>query len=68
MNYSIRYKNAGGVVARSELLPFANDLEAMDHGRAGSGRNAIIEGWKGDHLIVRLFGVDSRGPTTPGFK
>ncbi|MBL8546568.1 MAG: hypothetical protein JNL81_08885 [Hyphomonadaceae bacterium] len=67
MNYSIRYKSAAGVTARSEVLAFANDLEAMDHGRAGSGRNAIIEVWKGEHLLVRLFGVDSRGPTTPGF-
>ena len=68
MNYSIQYKNAGGITSRSEVLPFETDLEAMDHGRAGSGRNAIVEVWKGENLLVRLFGVDSRGPTTPGFK
>lgn len=67
MNYAIHYKNARGVTARSELLPFATDLDAMDHGRAGSGRCAIVEVWKGDHLLVRLFGVDTSGPTTPGF-
>lgn len=68
MKYSIQYKNAGGITARSEMLSFETDLEAMDHGRTGSGHNAIVEVWKNDQLLVRLFGVDTRGPTTPGFR
>lgn len=66
LNYSIQYKNASGVTARSEFLPFATDIEAVEHGREGSGRNAIVEVWKGDQLLVRLFGVDTRKPTTLG--
>lgn len=66
MNYSIQYKNARGITARSEFLPFATDIEAIAHGRAGSGRDAIIEVWKGDQLLVRLFGVDARSSATPG--
>lgn len=64
LNYSIQYKNARGLTARSEYLPFTTDHEAIAHGRAGSGRDAIIEVWKGDHLLVRLFGIDKRQPTT----
>lgn len=63
MHYSIQYKNARGITARSEFLPFASDAEAMLHGREGSGRDAIVEVWKGDKLLVRLFGVDTRKPT-----
>lgn len=66
LNYSIQYKNARGLTSRSEFLPFATDLEAIDHGRAGSGREAIVEVWKGDHLVVRLFGLDTSHPTTSG--
>jgi hypothetical protein len=68
LNYSIQYKDTGGITARSEFLPFETDLEAMDHGRARSGRNAIVEVWKGEHLLVRLFGVDTSAPTMPGFR
>jgi hypothetical protein len=66
LNYSIQYKNARGITARSEFLPFDTDAEAVEHGRKGSGRDAIVEVWKGDELLVRLFGIDTRKPTTPG--
>jgi hypothetical protein len=65
VNYSIHYKNARGATARSETLPFASDAEAVIHGRAKSGVNAIIEVWKGDRLVVRLFGLDTSAPTSP---
>jgi len=64
LNYSIHYKNALGAVARSESLPFASDSEAVIHGRAKSGFNAIIEVWMGDRLVVRLFGLDTSRPTS----
>jgi len=64
-SYSIQYKNARGQTARSESLAFASDAEAVIHGRATSGANAIIEVWKGDRLVVRLFGLDTRQPTSP---
>jgi hypothetical protein len=65
VNYSIQYKNARGITARSEVRPFETDADAMAHGREGSGRDAIVEVWKGDQLLVRLFGLDTRAPTTP---
>ena len=64
MTYSIHYKSAPGLAARSETLPFASDAEAAMHGRAKSGAHAIIEVWKGDRLVVRLFGLDTRQPTS----
>ena len=63
LNYSIQYKNARGITARSEFLPFATDADAMEHGREGSARDAIVEVWKGDHLLVRLSGADAKTPT-----
>lgn len=65
MTYSIHYKNARGVAARSETLSFASDAEAVIHGRARSGAHAVIEVWKGDWLVVRLFGLDTRQPMSP---
>ena len=67
MHYSIQYKNARGITARSEFLAFATDDEAMEHGREGSGRDAIVEVWKDDRLLVRLFGVDAGDATTQNF-
>jgi hypothetical protein len=64
MNYSIQYKSGQGLTSHSEFLPFATDLEAIAHGRAGSGSDAITEVWKGDNLLVRLFGIDTPQPTT----
>lgn len=64
LNYSIHYKNVRGVIARSESLTFASDSEAAMHGRAKSGANAITEVWKGDRLVVRLFGLDTSRPTS----
>lgn len=64
MQYSIQYKNARGLTSRSEILAFKSDVEALAHGRAGSGRDAIVEVWKGDHLVGRLFGLDTSAPTT----
>jgi hypothetical protein len=65
LNYSIRYKNAHGITARSEFLPFVTDAEAMEHGRENSGPDAIVEVWKGDDLLVRIFGVDTQSSTAP---
>jgi hypothetical protein len=65
LNYSIQYKNARGVTSRSEVLPFETDFAAMDHGRASSLRDAIVEIWRGDHLVARLFGIDTSSATTP---
>lgn len=64
LKYSIQYKNGRGLTSHSEFLSFETDLEAIAHGRSGSGRDAIIEVWKGENLLVRLFGVDTREPTT----
>lgn len=54
MNYSIQYKDARGITARSEFLPFDTDADALAYGRNGAAKEAIVEVWKGDHLLVRL--------------
>lgn len=64
MKYSIQYKCARGLTSRSEFLPFETDAIAIAYGREGSARTAIVEVWKGDHLVVRLFGLDTSQPTT----
>ena len=57
MNYSIKYKNAGGITARSEFLPFETDAAALDYGRDSSSGSAMVEVWKGELLLKRLFGA-----------
>jgi hypothetical protein len=54
MRYAIAYKNSAGHTQRSEFTHFENDKAALDHGRKGARDNAIVEVWKGDHLLARL--------------
>lgn len=55
MNYSVQYKNARGITARSEFLPFETDEAAVEYGRDSSSQNAIVEVWKSGTLVARLF-------------
>ena len=59
MNYSIQYKDARGLTARSEFLPFDTDDDALGYGREGASSNAIVEVWKGDDLLARLAGNEA---------
>lgn len=54
MNYSISYKDAAGITLRSECLPFGGDEEASAFARKDLSKTALIEVWKGEHLVVRL--------------
>ncbi len=54
MKYSISYKDASGVTLRSEYLDFDADEEASAFARKDASQNALIEVWKGNHLLVRL--------------
>ncbi len=55
MNYSIRYMNEKGVTERSEFLAFETDAAASDHAKADSRRHSIVEVWKQDSLLSRMF-------------
>jgi len=53
MKYSISYKDAAGITLRSEYLAFANDEDASTFATKEKSRNALIEVWKGEQLLVR---------------
>ena len=55
MNYSICFLDAMGRTLRSEFDAFDNDEEALTYGRAGVPDNDIVEVWKGEGLLARLF-------------
>jgi hypothetical protein len=54
-NYSIRYLDAGGHTQNSEFLPFEDNRSAVDFARIGLIRSAIVEVWKDDDLVERLY-------------
>ena len=56
MHYSICFKNGAGHTQRSEYTRFKTDSDAVGYGRKSSRETAIVEVWKGDHLLVRLEG------------
>ena len=55
MNYSVQYKNAGGITERSEFLPFDTDSEANAYAQIDLPRYFIVEVWKGNALVTRTF-------------
>ncbi len=55
MNYSIRYLNERGITERSEFLALASDADANDHARIELPRHFIVEVWKGEALLSRVF-------------
>lgn len=54
-SYSIRYLDAGGHTQNSEFLPFEDNRIAVDFARIGLVRSAIVEVWKDDDLVERLY-------------
>ena len=54
MNYSISYKDAAGITLRSEFLEFDADEAASAFAKRDLAQSALIEVWKGDHLLIRL--------------
>ena len=54
-NYSISYLDAGGHTQNSELLPFEDNRTAVDFARIGLVRSAIVEVWKDNDLVERLY-------------
>jgi hypothetical protein len=54
MKYSISYKDAAGITTRSECLQFDADEDASAFAKQDLSKNALIEVWKDDHLVVRL--------------
>jgi hypothetical protein len=54
MHYSISFKNRAGHTQRSEFTRFKTDDDAIGYGRKSSRETAIVEVWKGNHLLARL--------------
>lgn len=65
MHYSICFKNDHGLTQRSECTRFKTDNDAIAYGRNGGAEAAIVEVWKGDHLLVRL---ERAGKTPPSMQ
>ena len=62
MHYSICFKNDHGHTQRSEYTRFKTDADAIGYGRRSTREAAMIEVWKGDHLLVRL---EQKEPVAP---
>ena|SRR5690242_15913559 len=55
MKYSICFLDEMGRALRSEFETFESDDEAVAYARAGVPDNDIVEVWKGEGLLARLF-------------
>lgn len=55
VNYSICMLDSAGRTLHSEFEPFASDQDAIARGRTELAASAIVEVWKAEHLVVRLF-------------
>ena len=62
MNYSICFLDDLGRTLRSEFDAFDSDDAAVTYGRAGVPDTDIVEVWKGEHLLARLFRDQSNLP------
>ena len=54
-NYSICYLDSAGHTQSSELLPFEDKRSAVDFARIGLVRSAIVEVWKDNDLVERIY-------------
>jgi len=54
-NYSICYLDSEGLTQNSEFLPFEDKRTAVDFARIGLVRSAIVEVWKDNDLVERLY-------------
>src|SRR6185436_17967483 len=64
-NYSIGYLDSEGRTEGSQLLPFDDNKAAIDYARIGVVRNAVVEVWKDNDLVTRLY-RDAPQPNLPG--
>lgn len=55
MRYSICFKDRLGVTESSEFTAFGDDAEAMNYAYVRRAGSAIVEVWKGDDLLTRVF-------------
>lgn len=62
MNYSICMLDAGGRTQRTAFDPFDDDAAALRRARLELSKSDIVEVWKNDQLVARLF----REPQTGG--
>jgi hypothetical protein len=62
MNYSICLLDAGGHTQRTESAPFDDDVSALAQARTEVSGSPIVELWKGERLLARLFRDPPKGP------
>lgn len=68
MQYSLCYLDNSGHKTRSELMPFDDDRAALAFANIGLVRSDIVEVWRGDDLVRRLYregsvdGAPASGP------
>ncbi|MES1199943.1 MAG: hypothetical protein ABUS57_00645 [Pseudomonadota bacterium] len=55
MNYSICFLDEGGRTRRTQFSPFHDDVAALAEARAELANTPIVEVWKDDLLLARLF-------------
>ncbi len=55
MNYSICLLDKAGRTQRTRFGPFDDDVAALAQARSEVPDAAIVEVWKDDHLLARLF-------------
>ena len=55
MQYSVCFLDKHGLTRRSETDPFDDDAAAIANARTQSPNDAIVEVWKDEELIVRVF-------------
>ena len=55
MNYSICLLDEGGRTQRTAFEPYEDDAAALTQARTQVAGSTIVEVWKGDNLLARLF-------------
>lgn len=61
MNYSICLLDKGGRTRRTAYGPYDDDAAALAHAHTEIPGSAMVEVWKEEHLLARLF----RDPPVP---
>lgn len=64
MNYSVRYLDSVGKTTNSIFAPFETDVLAIAFARGKLPTSAIVEVWRDNRLISRLF-KNPRTQTAP---
>jgi hypothetical protein len=64
MNYSICLLDKGGCTQRTQFGPYEDDAAALVQARKDVDSSPIVEVWRGEQLVARLFRDPQRGEAT----